>query len=195
MAAELWLAPEQIRTLACSYATVKPASIIDGNGLDMHREMFDTTRAIAMLRALTGNLDKPGGDVLPCSCRCATSSCASGLPAAVEPITRDFPLFNTFSETWGNQMQDAWSTPCSTTVPTRWRMVIVQSGNPVVTMADTTRTRKAFAAVEHLVVIDLFKNEDREDARHRPARNELLRENPAEPAPQSATTRCSCRTR
>ena len=48
--------PEQIRELARLYATTKPAAIVDGNGLDMHREGFDTTRAIAMLRALTGNL-------------------------------------------------------------------------------------------------------------------------------------------
>jgi predicted molibdopterin-dependent oxidoreductase YjgC len=159
VAAELWLAPEQIRDLARSYATVKPASIIDGNGLDMHREMFDTTRAIAMLRALTGNLDKPGGDVLPQPVPVRNIQLRERLPAEAEPVTRDFSLFNTFSETWGNQMQGCLVDAMLDHRPYPVEMVIVQSGNPVVTMADTTRTRKAFAAVEHLVVIDLFMNE------------------------------------
>ncbi len=159
VAAELWLEPEQIRDLARSYATVTPASIIDGNGLDMHREMFDTTRAIAMLRALTGNLDKPGGDVLPQPVPVRNIQLRERLPADAEPITRDFPLFNTFSETWGNQMQGALVDAMLDGHPYPVEMVIVQSGNPVVTMADTTRTRRAFGAVEHLVVIDLFMNE------------------------------------
>jgi anaerobic selenocysteine-containing dehydrogenase len=159
VAAEVWLEPEQIRDLARSYATLKPASIIDGNGLDMHREMFDTTRAIAMLRALTGNLDKPGGDVLPQPVPVRNIQLRERLPAEAEPITRDFALFNTFSETWGNQMQGCLVDAMLDHRPYPVEMVIVQSGNPVVTMADTTRTRKAFAAVEHLVVIDLFMNE------------------------------------
>jgi anaerobic selenocysteine-containing dehydrogenase len=159
VAAEVWLEPEQIRDLARSYATLKPASIIDGNGLDMHREMFDTTRAIAMLRALTGNLDKPGGDVLPQPVPVRNIQLRERLPAEAEPITRDFALFNTFSETWGNQMQGCVVDAMLDGHPYPVEMVLVQSGNPVVTMADTTRTRKAFAAVEHLVVIDLFMNE------------------------------------
>ena len=159
MAAELWLEPEQIRDLARSYATLKPASIIDGNGLDMHREMFDTTRAIAMLRALTGNLDKPGGDVLPQPVPVRNIQLRERLPAEVEPVTRDFALFNTFSETWGNQMQGCVVDAMLDHRPYPVEMVVVQSGNPVVTMADTTRTRRAFAAVAHLVVIDLFMNE------------------------------------
>ena len=159
VAAELWLEPEQIRDLARSYATFKPASIIDGNGLDMHREMFDTTRAIAMLRALTGNLDKPGGDVLPQPVPVRNIQLRERLPAEVEPVTRDFALFNTFSETWGNQMQGCVVDAMLDHRPYPVEMVVVQSGNPVVTMADTTRTRRAFAAVAHLVVIDLFMNE------------------------------------
>jgi anaerobic selenocysteine-containing dehydrogenase len=39
------------------------------------------------------------------------------------------------------------------------KMVVVQSGNPLVTMADSRRTRAAFEKLETLVVIDMFMTE------------------------------------
>lgn len=159
VAEQLWLQPEQIRELAHLYASIKPAAIIDGNGLDMHREVFDTTRAIAMLRALTGNLDKPGGDVLPQPIPARNIQLAERLPADARPITCDFPLFNTFSETWGNQVQGCVVDAILEEKPYAVKMVVVQSGNPLVTMADSSRTRSAFAKLDTLVVIDMFMTE------------------------------------
>ncbi len=155
----LWLNAEQIRQVARLYATTKPAAIIDGNGLDMHREVFDTTRAIAMLRALTGNLDKPGGDVLPQPVPVRNMQMKERLPHGKQPITCDYPLFNTFSETWGNQVQSCVVDAILEQSPYPLKMVVVQSGNPLVTMADSTRTRKAFTQLETLVVIDMFMTE------------------------------------
>jgi len=159
VAEKIWLTADQIRQVARLYATTKPASIIDGNGLDMHREVFDTTRAIAMLRALTGNLDKPGGDVLPQPIPVRNIQLKDRLPAGVVPITRDYPLFNTFSETWGNQVQGCLVDAILEESPYPVKMVVVQSGNPLISMADSNRTRKAFAKLESLVVIDLFMTE------------------------------------
>ncbi|WP_448872621.1 molybdopterin-containing oxidoreductase family protein [Desulfobulbus propionicus] len=159
VAGQLWLEPEQIREIAHLYATTKPATIIDGNGLDMHREVFDTTRAIAMLRALTGNLDKPGGDVFPQPIGARNIQLFDRLPPDAQPITRDYPLFNTFSETWGNQVQGCVVDAILEEKPYPLKMVVVQSGNPLVTMADSSRTRAAFAKLETLVVIDMFMTE------------------------------------
>jgi anaerobic selenocysteine-containing dehydrogenase len=155
----LWLSAEQIRQVARLYATTKPAAIVDGNGLDMHREVFDATRAIAMLRALTGNLDKPGGDVLPQPIPARNIQLKERLAEGAVPITRDYPLFNDFSETWGNQVQGCVVDAILEETPYPLKMVVVQSGNPLVTMADSTRTRAAFAKLETLVVIDLFMTE------------------------------------
>jgi len=156
VAEALWLTVEQIRQVARLYATTKPAAIIDGNGLDMHREVFDTTRAIAMLRALTGNLDKPGGDVLPQPIPVRNIQLKNRLPEGALPITQQYPLFNTFSDTWGNQVQGCVVDAILDESPYPLKMVVVQSGNPVITMADSNRTREAFTKVESLVVIDLF---------------------------------------
>jgi anaerobic selenocysteine-containing dehydrogenase len=156
VAATLWLSPGQIRDIARLYATIKPAAIIDGNGLDMHREVFDTTRAIAMLRALTGNLDKPGGDVLPQPIAARNLQLKERLPEGTMPITGHYPLFNSFSETWGNQVQGCVVDAILDEKPYPLKMVVVQSGNPLVTMADSSRAREAFTKVESLVVIDMF---------------------------------------
>ena len=155
----LWLNAEQIKEVVRLYATIKPSAIIDGNGLDMHREVFDTTRAIAMLRALSGNLDKPGGDVLPQPILVRNIQMKERLPEGVLPVTQQYPLFNTFSETWGNQVQGCVVDAILDESPYPLKMVVVQSGNPLVTMADSTRTRAAFTKVETLVVIDLFMTE------------------------------------
>ena len=159
VAKKIWLAADQIREVARLYATTKPAAIIDGNGLDMHREVFDTTRAIAMLRALTGNLDKQGGDVLPQPIPVRNIQLQERLPAGVLPITQEYSFFNTFSETWGNQVQGCIVDAILEESPYPVKMVVVQSGNPLVTMADSKRTREAFTKVETLVVIDIFMTE------------------------------------
>lgn len=159
VAESIWLTAEQIKQVAHLYATTKPAAIVDGNGLDMHREVFDTTRAIAMLRALTANLDKPGGDVLPQPIPVRNIQLKERLSDSLLSITHKFPFFNTFSETWGNQVQGCVVDAILDEVPYPLKMVVVQSGNPLVTMADSTRTREAFTKVETLVVIDMFMTE------------------------------------
>jgi anaerobic selenocysteine-containing dehydrogenase len=159
VAERTWLSPDQIKELARLYAAAKPASIVDGNGLDMHREVFDTTRAIAILRALTGNLDKPGGDVLPQPIPLRNIQLKDRLPAGVVPITCDYSLFNSFSETWGNQVQGCLIDAILEEKPYPLKMVVVQAGNPLVTMADSTRAREAFHKLETLVVIEMFMTE------------------------------------
>ncbi|MBM9512148.1 molybdopterin-containing oxidoreductase family protein [Desulfogranum marinum] len=159
VANQIWLTPRQIREVAHLYATIKPASIIDGNGLDMHRHVFDTTRAVAFLRPLTGNLDTSGGDVLPQPIPVKDMQLRDRLPEGALPITSAFPLFNTFSPTWGNQVQGCIVDAILEEKPYPLKMVVVQSGNPVVTMADSKRTRAAFDKVDSLVVIDMFMTE------------------------------------
>ncbi len=53
----------QIVNLARTYATTKPACIDHGNGLEHAPSSNNAVRAIAILMAITGNLDKPGGDI------------------------------------------------------------------------------------------------------------------------------------
>jgi len=64
-----WAAPitgvpaEQIKDVAQVYATTKPACIYHGNGFEHAPSCNDAIRAVAIMMAISGNLDKPGGDV------------------------------------------------------------------------------------------------------------------------------------
>jgi len=58
-----WVPVEAIREVARLYATSKPASIYCGNGVDNNINNFQFSRAAAILRAITGNIGKPGGEI------------------------------------------------------------------------------------------------------------------------------------
>jgi anaerobic selenocysteine-containing dehydrogenase len=58
-----WVPAQQIVAAARMYATTKPACIEDGNAIDDDINSVQTARATAILRAITGNLSIPGGEV------------------------------------------------------------------------------------------------------------------------------------
>jgi anaerobic selenocysteine-containing dehydrogenase len=53
-----------IRAAAITYARARSATIETGTGIEQNRNSFHTARAIHILSALCGNIDRPGGDVL-----------------------------------------------------------------------------------------------------------------------------------
>ncbi len=53
----------QIEEMTRTYATTKKATIDFGNGLEHATSASDAIRAIAMLMAITGHLDRPGGNL------------------------------------------------------------------------------------------------------------------------------------
>jgi len=58
-----WVPAEIIKQAARFYGTNKPACIQWGNAIDHGVNSFQTARAICILRAITGNLEIPGGDL------------------------------------------------------------------------------------------------------------------------------------
>ncbi len=54
----------EIRAAARTYATHSPACLQWGNGIDMSVCSFHTGRSLLILMGITGNIDKPGGNVL-----------------------------------------------------------------------------------------------------------------------------------
>jgi anaerobic selenocysteine-containing dehydrogenase len=60
-----WVDAEEIRKAARIYATVKPACIGWGVGIDQAISTHQNARAICILQSITGNLDIPGGNINP----------------------------------------------------------------------------------------------------------------------------------
>ncbi|MCX7823744.1 MAG: molybdopterin-dependent oxidoreductase [Syntrophobacterales bacterium] len=158
VAETLWLNPELIKEAARLYASTKPACIIDGNGLDMQLEVFQATRAVALLRSITGNLDVPGGDFITQPVPLKNIQLKELLSPDIQPITSSYPLFNSFHPTWGLHAQSSLIDAILEEDPYAIRGLIVQSGNPAVTMTEAHRVSMALERLEFLVVIDLFKN-------------------------------------
>jgi len=156
IADSIWLDPDLIKNAARLYATSKPACIIDGNGLDMQLNVFDQTRAVCMLRGLTGNIDRSGGDIIPQPVPARNIQCKDLLPGDVKSITCDYPLFNGFHATWGRHAQSCIIDAILDKKPYPIKMLVVQSANPAVTMTDSNRVIHALENLDFLVVIDLF---------------------------------------
>ena len=60
-----WLPPDQIKEAARMYATIKPAAMHHRVAIEHNINSTQTARALAILVALTGNVDVPGGNVFP----------------------------------------------------------------------------------------------------------------------------------
>jgi len=159
VAGRMWLKPESIKEAAHLYATTKPACIIDGNGLDMQLQVFQSTRAVCILRSLTGNLDKVGGDFIPQPVPVRNIQLKERLPKGIKPVTFKYNLFNEFHKTWGLHAQSCVIDAILEERPYPIRMLIVQSGNPAVTMTDSNRVKKALEKIEFMVAIDLFRTQ------------------------------------
>lgn len=156
IAADIWLDSAAIKEAARLYSTTRPACIVDGNGLDMQVDTFDATRSVAMLRALTGNLDVKGGDFIPQPVPARNLQLKERISPGVEPITGAYPQFNTFNATWGKHAQSCVVDAILDEKPYPIKMLVSQSGNPVVSLMDSSRVEKALEKVDFLVVIDKY---------------------------------------
>ena len=137
---------ETIRQLARIYAGSKPALIREGNGFDQHTNVVDSVRLTAILTAITGNLDVPGGNVLFPMPKLAP--CPSRQPKA-EPLGAErYPLMpRTFPA-----MLDAMLSG----EPYQPRAMIVYHGNPALINANAAGVKRALGRLDLLVVSELF---------------------------------------
>lgn len=177
-----WLTPDQIREVARMYATNTPGNIQWGctadqlgptSGAGMH--------ARALLRAITGNLDCPGGDLMPGPSM--TYLCDEELEAndwlpeeqKAKQIGSDkfkltsWPGYQRVSdvakETWGKAPTAEWMCEAHgpsvfkailTEDPYPVRALIVSATNPVNSYGDSKMTLAALKQVEFLVTCDYW---------------------------------------
>jgi len=141
------LSSKKIQNFARQYATEKPAVLYDGNGLDMHTQVVETCRALGILIALTGNLDRRGGNVfMPWSKQNAVPTVA--LPED-PPEKKPYPLFMDypFPVIIDSILSNEENRP---------RAMIVTNSNPALVLANAKMTRAALEKLDLLIVHDLF---------------------------------------
>jgi anaerobic selenocysteine-containing dehydrogenase len=140
-----------IREAARIYSTTKPACLYDGNALDQHYNSFDVARSFCLLRAITGNLDVLGGEWFLQPVAKTDFTLMNRLPEDVRPVY-DYPLMFQFRRGQPNAVIDA----ILTGKPYPVRAMLVQGGNPALTVANTSKVQRALRDLDLLVVMDFF---------------------------------------
>lgn len=152
---------ELIREATRTYASSRPACIQWGHALDMSRCSFQSARAILALSALTGNIDRPGGDALwlappPVSRKSPwhEPSVTGGefLPPDKKARSIDaerFPLNPGIQE-------PAFFQSIVSGRPCRMEALWIVGANPMVTATHVREVEKALGMLEFVVVSDLF---------------------------------------
>ena len=153
-----WVPADLIRETARMYANTKPASILQGNALDQSGNGVQSARAIAILQAVTGNLDVPGGNTSPPPFR-ATYLRFPGM-VAEKPLGADrYPQF--FKSCREGQLVVLPEALLSAK-PYPLKAMIISGSNPVLTSPNSEKVKQALRRLDFLVVMDLFVTETAE---------------------------------
>ncbi len=156
-----WIPAETIRAAARMYATTKPACIQWGVAVDQNINSLQTIRSLLLLRAITGNLDVPGGDVFwvpPDNIVVQTLYMNPGitLPEKVTPEMMSRKLgagkYGALFQAHPHQFSEA----VLSGKPYTPRALIIMAGNTLINEADSLRMAEALKKIDFTVAVDLF---------------------------------------
>ncbi len=148
-----WVPAAKIKAAARLYAGSSPACIEHGMALELQANGFQTIRSIAILQAITGNLDICGGALFIPDFHLESIS----LTARQEPVEaigqNEFPLFHSFT---GHSQANVYSNAILDAQPYPVESMIVVGSNPLLAWPNASKVRKALESLDFLVVIDNF---------------------------------------
>ncbi len=152
-----WVPADKIREAARLFATVKPACIVQGtNALDQHTVGIQNARAVAILQALTDNIDNLGGFIT--SSRVHINPIRLTERMSGEPLGVDqYPLFY---EVWGRSFGEGQTMVLPDALlsgqPYPIKALFVAASNPLLTWPNSQKVKKAFETLDFIAVMDLF---------------------------------------
>ncbi|GAA4423109.1 formate dehydrogenase subunit alpha [Acidovorax lacteus] len=172
MAPVCGIAAETLREVARAYATARSAIILWGMGVSQHVHGTDNVRCLIALATLTGQIGRPGTGLHPLRGQnnVQGASDAGLIPMMFPNYQRvDRPEAHAWFEAfWGAQLDDK---PGATVVeilnralaptedPQKVRGMYIMGENPAMSDPDLHHARAALAALDHLVVQDIFLTE------------------------------------
>ncbi len=177
-----WLEPEQIRNAARLYAMNRPGCIQWGCTWDqIGRASTTGSHTIALIRAICGNLDVPGGDGMPGPAlgfltdeemeanECLPEEQKSKQIGSNKFKLTSWPGYQLISDnakrTWGKTLPTEWFCEAHgpsvfkaiiTGDPYQVRALIVNATNPVNSYGDAKMTLQALKQCEFLVTVDYW---------------------------------------
>ena len=154
-----WVDAETIIEAARLYAVNKPACIAWGNALDNNVNNFQAARAICILRAITGNLEIPGGELrrLPLLTAGRSSpqlELRNKMPTDKfqKRVGADLRLLPIFRDVLPQSIVKA----ILEEDPYPIRAAYIQGCNPLLTYGNTQETHNAFMKLDFIAVADMF---------------------------------------
>lgn len=157
---------KDIEALAVEYATTPKAGLVPGHGLEGRVNVTHTTRAVAILRAITGHLDRVGCDVFT-----PKSPDRNPYFTLIDHVLPDFepqgpvkmfsvPPYNPEDSNWPLLFsgQGLLPTPDSLRCMQegKTKVAVIQGANIMVTQPQPDVTRAALQNVEFICVIDPY---------------------------------------
>lgn len=150
-----WVPADKIRQAAHLYISSKPACIYPGIAVELISNGFQALRAIAILQAISGNLDVPGGAIFTAAPR--LSSVAAETHIQEPAIGQDeFPLFYKYTK---RAQATRYTKAILDGKPYPIKGMIITASNPVLTWPNAGKVKTALSNLDFLVVIDLFMTE------------------------------------
>jgi anaerobic selenocysteine-containing dehydrogenase len=151
-----WVSRQQIEQFARLYSQTQPAAMQTGNAVDQLVNSFQTTRAIAIMRAICGNVNVPGGDVVltaPPYTRPGNFFLLDKYPRQAEKILgKRFKFAQRAAFIPPHVLTRAIleEEPC----PVKAAMFVLS--NPVVSWPNSKETYRALMKLEFIVISELF---------------------------------------
>jgi len=149
----------EIIEAARTYALQKPAVLEWGVAIEQNPNSLQTVRAIAILRALTGNIDVPGGDILGMNIIRAYPTLKDKLPRGMlkKRLGADScKLLSGWRAIMPSAHIPALFKAIRTGEPYRVRTLLIFGNNPLLTVANTKEVYQSLKELELLAVTDLF---------------------------------------
>jgi formate dehydrogenase major subunit len=161
-----------IREVARAFATAKAAMILWGMGISQHVHGTDNARCLIALCAVAGQIGKPGSGLHPLR---GQNNVQGASDAGLVPMM--FPNYQRVDDTEAHQwFENFWAAkldarPGYTVTeimhkmlacesdPDKVRGMYIMGENPAMSDPDLNHARSALAALDHLVVQDIFMTE------------------------------------
>ncbi|MCP4352442.1 MAG: molybdopterin-dependent oxidoreductase [Desulfobacterales bacterium] len=156
MAEVTWIPANLIQESARSYAEARPGVIQWGNPIEQNVNAFDTARALVCLMAICGNLDVAGGniqanepDIIGLGKFVRADLIPSKRKEMIHAHHRTIPRLMTVPPAFFRKavLED---------IPYPVRGAYMQCTNPLMTWADSRRTRDTLMKLDFIAVSDIF---------------------------------------
>lgn len=154
-----WVKSSDIVQAARTYALNKPAVLEWGLAIEQNVNSLQTVRTLAILRAITGNIDIPGGDILGMNIIRAYPTLKDKLPEGMVKKRLGAETYKLLGG-WRAFMPSAHIPALFKAMragdPYRVRALLLFGNNPLATVANSREVHESLQKLDLLVATDLF---------------------------------------